>query len=155
MGVLARLCSHLREMTGLTIRATVSQLDCATDPHRLSHAGQALYILPGLRRPVPLGFGVVREPRYRIRYPSPSSQRLATTTAPQPPAVADRIELFFFVRTTNGVAPNPENRCRRNRIAPPSTGDFPQTFFVLKAQVRLENAVGVWQFAPTNITSRV
>src|SRR5215472_14336891 len=31
VGVLAHLCSHLREMTGLTIRATVSQLDCATN----------------------------------------------------------------------------------------------------------------------------
>lgn len=29
VGVLARLCGHLREMTGLTIRATVSQLDCS------------------------------------------------------------------------------------------------------------------------------
>jgi hypothetical protein len=52
-GVLARLGSHLRETAVLTIRATASNQDCATNPHRLSHVGQALDILPGFRRPVP------------------------------------------------------------------------------------------------------
>jgi hypothetical protein len=37
VGVQARLGNHLREMIGLSIRATVSQPDCATCPHRLSH----------------------------------------------------------------------------------------------------------------------
>jgi len=40
MGVLARLYSHLREMTGLTIRATVSQLNCsAPDKSDLTYPG--------------------------------------------------------------------------------------------------------------------
>jgi hypothetical protein len=37
-------------MIGLTIRATVSQPDCATNPHWLSHVGQALYLLPDFCR---------------------------------------------------------------------------------------------------------
>jgi len=54
VGVLARLCSHLREMTGLTIRATVSQTGLRDKPPRLSHVGQALDLLPGFSRPAPL-----------------------------------------------------------------------------------------------------
>ena len=50
----ARLCRHLRETPGLSARATVSRADCATNPLRLSHVGQALYILPDFRRLIPL-----------------------------------------------------------------------------------------------------
>jgi hypothetical protein len=89
MGVPARLCSHLREMTGLTIRAAVSQPGCATYPHWLSHVGQVLYLSPNFRRPIPLW----RPRPQSVMDPSPSSQRLATTTALRPPAVADRSSL--------------------------------------------------------------
>jgi hypothetical protein len=47
VGVLARLCSHLREMTGLTIRATVSQLNCSA-PDIGVFTSRALDILPDL-----------------------------------------------------------------------------------------------------------
>ncbi len=75
-GVLARLCSRLRETTGLSIRTTVS-----------ARAVRSFHVLPSRsvgslpiahrRRPDPLGY----RPRTAIRlpYPSPSSQRLATT----------------------------------------------------------------------------
>ena len=53
VGVLARLRSHLREMTGLSIRATVSQLDCTTTSPLAVSRSRTLYILPGVRRPVP------------------------------------------------------------------------------------------------------
>ena len=93
VGVLARLCNHLQRdgrsndpSHGLTIGLRDSF-------HILPHVSRAVYILPGSRRPIPLGFCIVRDPQYCSRYPLPSSQRLATTTAPQPPTVANGVRV--------------------------------------------------------------
>jgi hypothetical protein len=51
VGVLARLCSHLREMTGLTVRATVSHWTVCS-VHILRSRWLALEISLSLRRPV-------------------------------------------------------------------------------------------------------
>jgi hypothetical protein len=91
VGVLARLRSHLWEMTGLTIRALVSQTELLSPTYfQVLRRMRSLYIaqppssVPA-KRP---------HPQYHRWYPSPSSQRFATTTALQPPAVADRILLL-------------------------------------------------------------
>jgi hypothetical protein len=93
VGVLARLCSHLGEMTGLTIRATVSQLDCAT-AFRLLHIIRASLHTLGFCRPVP-------RQRPRAAVPLGTRRRrvnaYATTTASQPPAVTDGIHHFRCV----------------------------------------------------------
>jgi hypothetical protein len=85
VGVPARLCSHLGEMTGLTIRATVSQLDCSAPSADVFTCPGSLRIarLPPSSPPM--------RPRTVYRwYPSPPKvNALVTTTASQPPAVAD------------------------------------------------------------------
>jgi hypothetical protein len=56
----------------------------------------------------PLGFSIAREPQYES-YPSPSSQRLAATTASRPPAVTDGISLLF-------CCPSPDSRHHRKTL---------------------------------------
>ena len=67
VGVLARLCSHLREMAGLSIRATVSQLDYSAPAVDVFTYPGSLHIA-------------------RLPLSSP-----VTTTASQPPIVANGI----------------------------------------------------------------
>jgi hypothetical protein len=119
VGVLARLCSHLGKMTGLTIRATVSQLNRATDPLGLSHVGRALNVLPNFRRSVPQKIPATRntvlvEPTDIRRRQVRTS---ATTTALQPPAVADgKNETFIMPRSATPLPVHSNKKRTANQV---------------------------------------
>jgi hypothetical protein len=119
VGVQARLCSHLQiaincnaEMTGLSIRATVSQPDCATNPHWLSHVGQALYIPLDRRRQVPLS-ARVRNTHVSVAVESTPCNHNRFTTACR----CRQDFPFLFRRLTSSLAvANQENAARNMEI---------------------------------------